>query len=130
MHLNLITSAEGFFALLLALMAIIFTLEKKYPDSKFFKIIPGMLWLMIIVAVCATLPVFDPAAEGVVNAQNLMYTTFLPMMLIMFMLTCDIRDLFKLGPRMILSFLCTTVSVLIGFTLSFLICKSILPERA
>ncbi len=130
MHLNLITSAEGFFALLLALMAIIFTLEKKYPDSKFFKIIPGMLWLMIIVAVCATLHVFDPAAEGVVNAQNLMYTTFLPMMLIMFMLTCDIRDLFKLGPRMILSFLCTTVSVLIGFTLSFLICKSILPERA
>lgn len=57
MHLNLITSAEGFFALLLALMAIIFTLEKKYPDSKFFQIIPGMLWLMIIVAVCATLHV-------------------------------------------------------------------------
>lgn len=48
MHLNLITSAEGFFALLLALMAIIFTLEKKYPDSKFFKIIPGMLWLMYV----------------------------------------------------------------------------------
>lgn len=128
--MNLITSAEGFLALLLTLMTVIFTLEKKYPNSRVFKIIPGMLWLMIAVAVCATLHVFDPNAEGVCNAQNLMYTTFLPMMLVMFMLTCDIRDLFKLGPRMILSFLCTTVSVLFGFTCAFLACKVILPERA
>jgi len=128
--MNLITSAEGFIGLLLVLMTIIFSLEKKYSHTYFFKYIPGMLWLMIAVAVCATLHVFDPNAEGVCNAQNLMYTTFLPMMLIMFMLTCDVRDLFKLGPRMILSFLCTTVSVLIGFSLSFLICKNFLPERA
>ncbi|MDD5944991.1 MAG: DUF819 family protein [Clostridia bacterium] len=125
--MNLITTAEGFWALLLVLMTVIFGLEKKYPNSKVFKVIPGMLWLMLAVAACATLHVFDPNAEGVCNAQNLMYTTFLPMMLIMFMLTCDVRDLIKLGPRMILSFFCTTVGVLIGLTVAYLLLKNHLP---
>ena len=126
--MNIITSAEGFIGFMLLLMALIFGYEKKNPNSKIFKVIPSMLWLMIIVAACATFHVWDPNAEGVIAAQNIMYTTFLPMMLIMFMLTCDVRDLFKLGPRMILSFLCTTVSVLIGFTVAFLITKRWLPE--
>lgn len=126
--MNLITSAEGFFGLMLLLMTVIFTAEKKYPNSKIFKWIPGMLWLMLAVAACATLHVFDPNADGVCNAQNLMYTTFLPMMLIMFMLTVDVRDLIKLGPRMILSFFCTTIGVIVGLTVAFLIFKSHLPE--
>ena len=125
--MNLITTAEGFWALLLVLMTVIFGLEKKYPNSKVFKIIPGMLWLMLAVAACATLHVFDPNAEGVCNAQNLMYTTFLPMMLIMFMLTCDVRDLIKLGPRMILSFFCTTIGVVVGLTVAYLLLKNHLP---
>ena len=128
--MNLITSAEGFLAFLLVAMTLIFGYEKKYPNSKWFKVIPSMLWLMIIVAVAATLHVWDPNAEGVIAAQDLMYTTFLPMMLIMFMLTCDVRDILKLGPRMICSFLITTVSVLIGFTIAFMIMKNWLPERA
>lgn len=125
--MNLITTAEGFWALLLVLMTVIFGLEKKYPNSKVFKVIPGMLWLMLAVAACATLHVFDPNAEGVCNAQNLMYTTFLPMMLIMFMLTCDVRDLIKLGPRMILSFFCTTIGVVVGLTVAYLLLKNHLP---
>ncbi len=99
--MNLITTAEGFFGFMLLLMALIFGYEKKNPNSKIFKVIPSMLWLMILVAVGATIHLWDPNAEGVCAAQNIMYTTFLPMMLIMFMLTCDVRDILKLGPRMI-----------------------------
>ena len=98
--MNLITSAEGFIGFMVLLIALIF-------------------WLMILMAVGATIHVWDPNAEGVNAAQNIMYSTFLPMMLIMFMLTCDVRDHFKLRPRMICSFLITTVSVLICFTLTF-----------
>ena len=103
--MNLITTAEGFIGFMLLLMALIFGYEKKNPDSKLFKVIPSMLWLMILVAVGATIHLWDPDAEGVCAAQNIMYTTFLPMMLIMFMLTCDIRKVIKLGPRMIMAFL-------------------------
>ena len=103
--MNIITSAEGFIGFMLLLMALIFGYEKKNPNSKIFKVIPSMLWLMIIVAACATFHVWDPNAEGVIAAQDIMYTTFLPMMLIMFMLTCDIRKVIKLGPRMIMAFL-------------------------
>ncbi len=125
----MITTAEGFFGFLLAAMAIIFGLEKKYPNSKVFKIIPSMLWLMIVVAIAATFHIWDAEAEGVQAAQNLMYTTFLPMMLIMFMLTCDVRDILKLGPRMILSFLITSFAVVTGFTVAYLVTKGFLPER-
>ncbi|MCQ4725754.1 DUF819 family protein [Anaerotignum faecicola] len=126
----MITSSEGFLGFLIATMAIIFYLEKKYSESKFFKIIPSMVVLMLVVALAATFKVFDGTAEGVVAAQNVMYSTFLPMMLTMFMLTCDIRHIFRLGPRMILSFLSTTVSVLVGFTVAYLIMKNYLPENA
>ncbi len=117
--MNLITTAEGFFGFMLLLMALIFGYEKKNPNSKIFKVIPWF-WLMILVAVGATIHLWDPNAEGVCAAQNIMYTTFLPMMLVMFMLTCDVRDILKLGPRMIASFLITTISVIIGFTVGFL----------
>ncbi|MCI8342523.1 MAG: DUF819 family protein [Firmicutes bacterium] len=126
----MITSSAGFLGLLIAMMAIIFWLEKKYKDSKFFQTIPSMVVLMIAVALAATFRVWDPAAEGVTAAQDIMYSTFLPMMLIMFMLTCDIRHIFKLGPRMIISFFCTTISVMIGFTVAFLVMKRWLPEGA
>ena len=49
------------------------------------------------------------------------------MMLIMFMLTCDVRDLIKLGPRMILSFFCTTIGVVVGLTVAYLLLKNHLP---
>lgn len=126
----MITSAVGFYTFLITLMAVVFYLSKRYSETKFFKIIPGMVVLMLAVAASATFGVFDLAAEGVETAQNLMYSTFLPMMLIMFMLTCDIRHIFKLGPRMILSYFCTTISILVGFTIAFLIMKRWLPENA
>lgn len=126
----MITSGVGFYTFLITLMAVIFFLEKRFGETKFFKIIPGMVVLMIAVALSATFGVFDLAAEGVENGQNLMYSTFLPMMLIMFMLTCDVRHLVKLGPRMILSYFCTTISILIGFTIAFLIMKKWLPDSA
>ena len=94
-----------FYAFLITLMAIIFFTQQKFSDKLLFKILPGMVWLMLIVALAATFHVFDAQSEGVIAAQDLLYSTFLPMMLIMFMLTCDIRDIIKLGPKMILSFL-------------------------
>ncbi|MEA5083787.1 MAG: DUF819 family protein [Lachnospiraceae bacterium] len=126
----MITSSLGFYAFLLTLMAIVFTLSRKYADKKIFQVIPGMVWLMLAVALAATFDVFDGAAEGVENAQNLMYSTFLPMMLIMFMLTCDIRHIIKLGPRMILGFFVATFSILSAILISFFIMKGHLPEGA
>lgn len=126
----MITSSVGFFTFLITLMAIVFYIEKRYPESKVFKIIPSMVWLMLIVAFAATFGVFDGNAQGVSDAQNFMYEIFLPMMLTMFMLTCDIRNIIKLGPRMILSFFTATFSILTGLAVAFLIMKRFLPASA
>ncbi len=126
----MITSSLGFYAFILAVMAIVLVLCQKYENTRLVKTIPAMVWIFLIIALCATFHVFDLESEGVIAAQDLMYSTFLPMMLIMFMLTCDVRQIIKLGPRMILAFLLATLSIMIGLTIAFLICKRFLPENA
>jgi uncharacterized membrane protein len=126
----MITTGVGFFTFLLLVMAIVFTITNRYKKAKIFNIIPGLVWLMLIIAACATFGVFDLNSDGVVNAQNLMYSTFLPMMLIMFMLTCDIRHIIRLGPKMILGFFIATFSILIGLTVGFLVMKNHMPASA
>ena len=126
----MITTGVGFFTFLLTVMAVVFTITRKFKDAKIFNVIPGLVWLMLIVAACATFGVFDLEAEGVQNAQNLMYSTFLPMMLIMFMLTCDIRNIIKMGPKMIIAFLVASCGVVIGLFTSFMIFRAILPASA
>lgn len=126
----MITSSLGYYSFLLAFMAIVFYFCNKYKDTKLVKAIPAIIWLFIGIIICATFQVFDLKSEGVVAAQGLMYSTFLPLMLTMFMLTCDVRHIIKLGPRMIFAFLCSTFAILAGFTVGFVILKGVLPENA
>ncbi len=126
----MITTGVGFFTFLLTVMTAVFTVTRKFKDAKIFQVIPGLVWLMLIIAACATFGVFDLESEGVQDAQNLMYSTFLPMMLIMFMLTCDIRNIIKMGPKMICAFLLTSMCVIAGLFISFALLKGILPENA
>lgn len=126
----MITSSLGFYAFIFATMAVIFSICKKYEHTKIIEILPGIVWLFLFMAICATFNVYDTKSEGVITAQNMMYANFLPMMLIMFMLTCDIRKVIKLGPRMILAFLLSSLSIMLGFTVAFLVCKGFLPENA
>ena len=126
----MITSAMGFYAFIFASMAVIFMICKKYEKSKVVQVLPPIIWIFLFMAFCATFRVYDTSAEGIQSAQNFMYENFLPMMLIMFMLTCDIRKVIKLGPRMIMAFLLSSLSIMAGFTVAYLICKGFLPERA
>lgn len=119
----MITTGVGFFTFLLVVMAVVFTITNKFKNAKILNIIPGLVWLMLIIAACATFGVFDLNSDGVCNAQNLMYSTFLPMMLIMFMLTCDIRHIIRLGPKMIFGFLLVSFAVMVGLTTGFMIMK-------
>ncbi|MEA5083472.1 MAG: DUF819 family protein [Lachnospiraceae bacterium] len=125
----MITSTIGFYAFIFAAMAITFSLCKKYENTKVVQVLPAIVWLFLFMAICSTFKVYDTSAEGVKTGQNIMYSTFLPMMLTMFMLTCDIRKVIKLGPRMILAFLLSSLSIMIGFTVAFLLCKGFLPEN-
>lgn len=126
----MITTSLGFYAFIFASMAIVFMICKKYENTKVIKALPAIIWIFLFMAFCATFGVFDSSAEGVKSAQNFMYSTFLPLMLIMFMLTCDIRKIIKLGPRMIFAFLCSSFAIMAGFTVAFLICKPFLPDNA
>ncbi len=126
----MITSSIGFYAFIFASMAIIFMICKKYENTKIMQVLPAIIWIFLFMALCATFGIYDTSAQGIIDAQNFMYANFLPMMLIMFMLTCDIRKVIKLGPRMLAAFLLSSVSIMSGFAVAFLVCKSFLPDNA
>ena len=126
----MISSPLGFYAFIFICMALVFHYCDKYKDTKLVKAVPGIIWIFLLMAFCATFGVFDIKSEGVKTAQGFMYSTFLPMMLIMFMLTCDVRKIAKLGPRMIFAFFCATFSIMVAFTVAFMLTKSHLPGNA
>lgn len=126
----MIKTSIGFYAFMFLVMTVVFLLCNRYKDTKVVKTLPAIVWIFLAMAFAATFGVFDDTAEGVVNGQNFMYANFLPMMLIMFMLTCDIRKVIKLGPRMICAFLMSSVAIMGGFLVAFLILKRWLPSNA
>ena len=111
-------------------MAVVYMVCNKYKNTKLIKAIPAIVWLFLLMAVFATCGMFDLTSEGVQYGQNTVYSTFLPLMLCLFLLTCDARKIFRLGPKMLLSFLCTTLALLVGFTVGFLVMKNWLPSTA
>ena len=130
----MIKSSLGFFTFMFIMMAVVFGLCKEAGKTatgkKVLDVLPPIVWIFLAMALAATLGVFDLKAEGVIAAQNFQYSTFLPLMLIMFMLTCDVRKIIKLGPRMIAAFLLSSLAIMTGFTVAFLICKGFLPDNA
>lgn len=119
----MITTGVGLYTCLLIIMAVILYVSNRFKNAKIFNYIPGLVWMMIIVALMATFHVFDLESESLQAGQNLMYSTFLPMMLTLFMLTCDIRNIIKMGPKFSLVFLMISFFVMIGLGVSFLILR-------
>ena len=128
----MITSSLGFFTFMFIMMAVVFGIchkaGKTEKGKKVLDVLPPIVWIFLAMALAATFGVFDSSAEGVIAAQNFQYSTFLPLMLIMFMLTCDVRKIFRLGPKMIAAFLLSSLCIMIGMTVGFLVTKSFLPD--
>ena len=130
----MIKSSLGFFTFMFIMMAIVFVVcdrvGKTKKGAKVMDILPPIVWIFLLMSLAATFGIFDLNAEGVIAAQNFQYSTFLPLMLVMFMLTCDVKKIIHLGPRMIGAFLIASLCIMIGFTVAFIICKGFLPENA
>lgn len=124
----MITTGFGYISFLLIFMAIVFIVSEKYGHLKLFEVLPPILWIFVGMSIFATFGVFDGSSESVNGARSMISRDFLPLMLCMFLLTCDIRQVLKLGPRMILAFFCGTFTICLGFVIAYLILKGWLPE--
>ncbi|MCI1589969.1 MULTISPECIES: DUF819 family protein [Heyndrickxia] len=107
---------DGFMYLsvLVAFAALMVAFEKKFSSNRFFKFIPGIVLIYIGAAIMQTCGLFAHN-ESTASVYSNVKGALLPAMLAIMLLKCDIRSIFKLGPRMLGGFLVAVISIMIGF---------------
>ncbi|MDK7750089.1 DUF819 family protein [Brevibacterium sp. UMB10442] len=122
--------SDGFFflATLIGIAAILVYLEKRRGIAVF-KYVPGFVFLYLIAATLNTLGVFaqsesiDAVGSGVKDA-------LLPAMIMLLLFQCDVRQIIKLGPKLMLTYTAAVVSIFAGFVVAFLLFRGLLDPEA
>lgn len=112
----MITNGFTYIAFLVFLAAILVMLEKT-TKAKVFKYVPPVVMLYLLAMVFCTVGLWDMAATketyGALK-NNLLYA-----MVFVMLLRCDIRKILKLGPRMLGGFFAASLSIGIGFVVTY-----------
>ena len=116
----MITDGFSYVAVLLFLAAALVTLEKN-ANWKFFRFVPAVVLLYLLSMILCTLGVWNleatkPVYGGLKN--SLTYAMIYTMLL-----RCDVRKIIKLGPKMLLGFFSASITIVIGFVVSFILMK-------
>lgn len=118
----MITSIFSYFSLLILFITAVLYCEKTLK-LKLFKVIPGLTFIYFGGMIGATMHIWELTPQLSSFIGQLKYF-LLPMMLFLLLLKNDIRDVFKLGPKLMGSFLAVTASILVGFIIVFIALKS------
>lgn len=112
----MITSGFTYLAVLLFITAVIVQLDRRY--KAFFEYVPVIVVLYFLVMTLSTAGLWQKSDE-----VNLYYgqlkDNLLQVMIFLMLLRCNIREVFKLGPRMLLGFFSATATICLGFIVVF-----------
>lgn len=126
----MITNGFQFIAFIIFFAGTVIWLENKYKDSKFFTYVPALIIIYFGVMLMSTFKVWDMGEASVSLARGEIKTAILPAMIFLMLLRADLRDIVKLGPRLIITFFAATASIIIGFIVSFFFFKGALASNA
>ncbi len=122
----MIENPAGHLAVLLAVLALIFWSAEHRVLGRVFRVIPALTF-------CYFVPM-TLTALGVLPAQSPVYSWVkdfvLPACLVLMTLALDLKELARLGPKALLTFLAGTAGVIIGGPIALLIWKRWLPDDA
>ena len=124
----MITDGFLFISLLIAIAAVLVYLDKA-RGLPVFRYVPGFVFLYLIAALLNTVGVFgesdsiDAVGGGVKDA-------LLPAMIMLLLFQCDVRRIIKLGPKLLLTYAATAVSIMLGFVITFAVLKGVLDAEA
>ena len=123
----MITNGFTYIAVLIFLAAMLVWLQKS-TKSKFFDFVPPIVLLYLITMILCTCKVWDldatkPAYSSLKN--NILYA-----MIFLMLLRCDIRKILKLGPKMLGGFFAASVSIGLGFVITYALMHTALGAEA
>ena len=108
----MITNGFTYFATLVLIAALLIGAQK-LTGWKFFDYAPPVVLLYLIGMIGCTFKFWDTASTK--EAYNALRNPILYAMIFVMLLRCDIRQILKLGPKMLLGFFTASVTIAIGF---------------
>lgn len=117
----MIESGFPYIALLAFTIAIIVQLDKKF--KKFFSYVPGIVVIYFLVMTFSTFGLWKKTDEITFYYKHFKMN-LLPIMIFLMLLRCDLKKIFKLGPRMLLGFFASSFTIGVGFIVTFMLFKS------
>ncbi|HPB64946.1 MAG TPA: DUF819 family protein [Spirochaetales bacterium] len=117
----MIQNALPYVAFLIFFAGLLVFLEKTLK-LKVFKYVPAIVMLYFFAMLLSTLGVWQKTPQ-ITAAYKALKDGLLPAMIFLMLLRCDLRKIFKLGPRMLLGFFAATITIMIGFIVTFAIFK-------
>lgn len=123
----MITNGFTYIAVLIFFAAILITIESK-KKLKFFEYVPPIVLLYLGTMILCTVNFWD--LEATKPAYSALKNNILYAMIFLMLLRCDIRKVLKLGPRMLFTFFTASISISIGFILTYAIMHKYLGPGA
>ena len=129
----MITDGFSFIAFIVCFAAGVFFVEER-TKAKFFEYVPPLVIIYFGAMLMSTFDVWSLSIDGVKTgagiARGAVRSAILPSMIFLMLLKCDMRNIMKLGPKMLIAFFSATASIVIGFVVAFSIFKDGLAENS
>ena len=110
---------NGFtYVAVLAMTAASIVFLEKRTQAKIFEYLPAIVIIYFTVMLLSTFGLWQKS-ESVTTAYKFLKSNLLPAMIFLMLLSADMREIFKLGKKMLLTFLLASVSIAIGFIGTF-----------
>ena len=124
----MITTAFPYLTILLFIASALVYIETK-SRAKFFEYLPAIVMLYFTVMTLSTLELWTKTEE--INATYKAFkSNLLPAMIFLMLLQSDIRKIFKLGKKILLTFFLASLSISLGFIVMFIILHGFFEPEA
>ena len=110
-------------AVLLGVLALLFTFQQHPAGKRLFKVIPLLVFAYFIPTTLSN--------TGVIPLESPLYdfikAWLLPASLVLLTLSVDIPGILRLGPKLVVLFLAATATIVLGGPMAFLLCRPLIP---
>lgn len=113
----MIENGFTYLTVLMLIGATIVYTEKK-SQHKIFEYLPSIVIIYFVVMLFSTFGLWQKT-ESVTATYKTVKSNLLPAMIFLMLLSADMREIFKLGKKMLLTFLLASISIAIGFIGTF-----------
>jgi uncharacterized membrane protein len=115
-----------YLAIMLVAAGLFPSLEKRYR-WRFFSVLPPIVLTYLFVTALAVGGVWSSTGE-VQSAQRVLTSHLLPTLLFLLMVTCDLRAILKVGPRVLAVFACAMGTILLAIVIVYVLFRGVLPQ--